>query len=316
MDFMVNKSHLPNSANLQFLYMFYKMVSAGIIMYPLSLVFAVLSTILSLIKKNEIIAFFSVGYSPLRLLLPILSVALLVTSFFLLLQFSSITSFDNKAKLILKGRYLSNVNNDLFFKFNNNIIFIKQLDTVRKVAKDMKIFFIQHGTITKIFAIKKAKFEHNAWKPDSVISYQVNDDDIVIKRLKIDILQGFKPDILGKLESKQAMTLKTAIEAISLLQQENVNINFIKTYIYSAIIPPLSFVGLIILIFLHMPISDRISNVSLFVAVSLFGAVILWGVFLLAKRMSLMGIVSVDIAFLLPFVLIVSALVYTFKRSV
>jgi phosphoglycerol transferase MdoB-like AlkP superfamily enzyme len=65
-----------------------------------------------------------------------------------------------------------------------------------------------------------------------------------------------------------------------------------------------------------MPISDRISNVSLFVAVSLFGAVILWGVFLLAKRMSLMGIVSVDIAFLLPFVLIVSALVYTFKRSV
>jgi lipopolysaccharide export LptBFGC system permease protein LptF len=61
---MVNRGKLPDSINIQILYISYKLVSSAILIYPLALLFGMISTIVLLIKQNELIAYFSLGYSP------------------------------------------------------------------------------------------------------------------------------------------------------------------------------------------------------------------------------------------------------------
>ena len=314
MDFMINKDKLPDSTNLQILYIFYNSINAATLIYPLSLLLGVLVTILSMVKKNEMIAFLSIGYSYKRLLLPVIVVAFLVTSFFIFIQGVVNFSFSDRASSILKGRYFSNVNKNLFFKFNDNIIFIKSLDVVQKKAYDMKVFILNKGQLKKIYDIKEVKFSNNYWKSDSIIEHTLYDDKVIDKKIHIEILKGFKPNILNKLESKKAMTLKIAFQALYLLQKENVNVNFIKTYIYNSIIPAFTFILLIIIIFLQAPIHSRISNTSLYVAVSLFSGVILWGAFLLIRKMSISGIISPDIAFLTPFIILLGFTIYYFRK--
>ena len=314
MDFMINKSKLPDSANLQILYIFYNSANAGVLIYPLSLVLGVLVTVLGLIKKNEMIAFLSIGYSFKKLLLPIAVVATMVTSFFIFIQLITNTSFSDNAQSIIKGKYFSTLNKNLFFKFNENVIFIKKLDVLHKTAYDMKIFVLKDSKLSKIYEINKASFRHNVWNSDSITVYFIKNNKIINKKITKKLLKGFKPDILNKLESRSIMTLKIAIEALYLLKKENININFIKTYIYNAIIPPLSFILLVMILFLKAPIHSRISNVSLYLAISLFSAIILWGVFLLIRKMSISSIISPDLAFLTPFVILLSLTIYYFRK--
>ena len=314
MDFMINKSKLPDSTNLQILYVFYNAANASLLIYPLSLLLGVLVTIINLVKRNEMIAFLSIGYSLKKLLLPFFVLSILVTLFFIVIQFNLTSSFSDKAFSILKGKYLSNVNNNLFFKFNNNVIFIKKLDVIRKKAYNMRIFKLKNDNLENIYEIKEAVFENNVWKSNNVIEHKLLKDRILIKELNIDILKGFKPDILNKLESKQAMTLRIAIESLYLLKKENININFIKTYIYNATIPPLSFILLIVILFLKAPIHSRISNVSLYIAISIFSAIILWGMFLVIRKMAISGVISPDIVFLTPFMILLGLAIYYFRK--
>ena len=314
MDFMINKSKLPDSANLQLLYVFYNSANAALLIYPLALLLSVLVTIISLVKKNEMIAFLSIGYSLKYLLKPIISVALIVSMFFILIQSFLSTSFSDSAKSILTGKYLSNINKNLFFKFNNNVIFIKRLDVLNKVAYDMQVYVMNEDKLLNVYSLKKAVFKNNAWKSDTIILHTIQKNKIVDKNVKLSFLKGFKPSILNKLESKQSMTLKIAFQTLYLLKKENINVNFIKTYIYNAIIPPLSFVLLIMIIFLKSPIHARISNISLYISLSLFSAIILWSLFLLVNKMSIGGIISPDLAFITPFVILLSLSIYYFRK--
>jgi len=313
-DFMLNKDRLPNSANLQILYIFYNGVNASILIYPLALLLAVIVTVISLVKRNEIIAFLSLGYSFKKLFKPIVTLSTIITLFFILLQLNTNTSFGDKAKSIITGKYFSNINKNLFFKFNNNIIFIKKLDVLHKTAYDMKVFFIQNKKLKYIYDIKKAKFENNSWKSDEIIKHIIFPTKIIDKKINVELLKGFKPDILNKLESKVYMTLKIAFQALYLLKKENMNVNFIKTYIYNAIIPPLSFILLIVIVFLKAPIHTRISNTSLYIAVSLFSGIILWSVFLLIRKMAISGVISPDLGFILPFIILLALSVYYFRK--
>ena len=313
-DFMINKDRLPDSTNLQVLYIFYNGMNAALLIYPLALLLGVLATIITLVKKNEMIAFLSIGYSFKHLLKPIFSVAFIITTFFILLQGVINTSFSDQAKSIISGKYFSNVNKNLFFKFNDNIIFIKKLDVLHKTAYDMKVFFMKKNKLVYIYDIKKAIFKNNTWQSDEIIAHVLTNKAIITKKIKIEILKGFKPDILNKLESKVYMTLKIALQALYLLKKENMNVNFIKTYIYNAIIPPLSFILLIVIIFLKAPIHSRISNISLYIAVSLFSGIVLWSLFLLVKKMAVSGIVCADIAFITPFIILLGLAIYYFRK--
>ena len=314
-DYMMNVSKLPDSINLEILYIFYNSMNASITIYSLTLVFATLMTILNLVKTNEMVAYLSIGYSFKRLLFPIMTGALLVSLIFIFLQSITNVSFQDRAKSILSGEYFKeNVDNNLFFKYRDTVIYMKKLDSVKKTAYGMKLFSVKDGHIQNIYEVSKAKFINNEWLADEIVKYSVYDTEFKKEIVNIHLLKGFKPDILNKLESKKAMTLKIAVQALYLFKKGNIDLNFIKTYIYNAIIPPITFILLISLIVLRAPIHPRISNISLYVFVTIFSSILLWGMFLLAQKMSISGIVSPEIAFFTPFIFLLSFTIYYFRK--
>ena len=60
-DFLQNFKSIPQSANLQLLYIFYNAFFTLTLTLPLSIVFAWISTLITFIKNNEYVAFYSLG---------------------------------------------------------------------------------------------------------------------------------------------------------------------------------------------------------------------------------------------------------------
>jgi len=311
---MVNRGKLPNSINIQILYIFYKLISSAILIYPLALLFGMISTVVLLIKQNELIAYFSLGYSPKKLLLPFFMFSFLITSFFIAIQFTKVAYFDSMASQIKKGNKSKMVTKNLFFKFNKSVIFITKLNLFSQTAEGMKIFVLKNGKLEKSFFIEKARFKGDSWYSENIVRNEVKNSVLEQKSMKESFLKGFKPDILNKLETKSNMSLKEAIDALYLLKKEKVKIDFIKVYIYNAIIPPLSFVLLIIILFLKAPFHSRLFDVNFYISLSLISSILLWALFLIARKMALGGILSVDIVFLTPFLILLSLSIYYFRK--
>ncbi len=312
MDFMLNRAKLPDSINTNILYIFYKMGIASLTMYPLSLVFATILTIMNMIKKNELVSFLSLGYSIKKLLKPVFSGSLIIILFFVSMQLFMNKSFNDRIDELLKGVNYNNTN--MFFKFKNKVIYIKKLDVIKKIAYNMKVFTLKNDKLYKISIIKKAYFKNNYWETSNSIDNLITDKKIVSYSSQKLFLRGFKPTILNKLESKQHISLKIAIETLFLLKNTDININFLKTYIYSATIPPLSFLLLSVILFLKSPIHPRISNIGLYIFISIFSVIILWGAFLIFRKMALNNILSADIVFLTPFSILLVLTIYYLRK--
>jgi len=312
---MMNFNKLSDSINLEILYLFYNSLNASLLIYFLTLLFAAIFTIINLVKNNEMVAFLSMGYSPKKLLFPIITGAFFVTFVFIFIQSISSVSFKDRAKSILSGKYFtSNVDKDLFFKYQNKVIYIKKLDSVKKIAYNIKLFVIKDGKVSNIYEIAEAKFKDNQWISNRIVKFSIEDNYFRKDIVHLSLLKGFKPDILNKLESRKAMTLKIALQALYLFKRGDIDLNFIKTYIYNALIPPISFILLIFLSVLKAPIHPRISNISLYIFVWVFSSILLWGVFLLAQKISAAGIVSPESVFITPFLLLLGLTVYYFRK--
>ena len=69
-DVMDNLSGLPDSANLKLLYALFRSYYAMDLLFPISLVFAMIATKVSLIRSNSLVAYYSLGYSKADILRP------------------------------------------------------------------------------------------------------------------------------------------------------------------------------------------------------------------------------------------------------
>jgi len=313
-DFMFNKDKLPDSFNLEFLYAFYQAGNATLLIYPLSLLFAMIITALDLVKKNELIALLSLGYSIKKLYKPFFIFSFFVTCSFIGFQFTKYSLFAQNANFIKNMDFSNKTNKNLFFKFTDKIIFIKKINIYSKSANGIKFFKMNNNRVKKIYFVKKAIFTNNEWYSDDILLKEIKNNKIIIKHIKGGFLRGFKPNILNKLETKSNMTLREAVEALFFLKKEDINTNFIKAYIYNAIIPPLSFLFLMAILFFKVPIHTRISNIKLYILISLLSAVLLWALFLLCRKMALNGILSPDIVFFTPFLLLLVLAIYYFRK--
>ncbi|MGB5867921.1 MAG: LptF/LptG family permease, partial [Arcobacteraceae bacterium] len=114
---------LPNSANLQLLYIIYDIFFTLTITLPLSLVFGWIVTLTFLIKDNALVSFYSLGVSKRDVLLPILLITTFFTFLLIGLQSTPLAySYEEKEK-ILKNRYFVNEQNNIFLKYNEYFVY-------------------------------------------------------------------------------------------------------------------------------------------------------------------------------------------------
>lgn len=324
-DFLQHYKNLPDSANLQLLYILYNSFFTLTITLPLSLVFAWIITLSVIIKSNELVAMLSLGVDKKRVYKPIIYTSLV---FLFLLVGSQATplayAYEEKSK-ILDGEYFVDKKEDIFLKYNEYFVYFKKLYPLEKVAEDVHIFKIKNKDIVENIIAKKAYFQNNRWyvvdatviKKPHILNWSDSKLEITHEKF-LHTLEGFKPKILDSVyDAKSIFSITDAISAIFLLKNQDVSTSKIRSALYFQIVGAFFILPIIALVFVFTSVSSRSFSFGTFISLSIFATLSVWGVFFMLHKFSNGGIVSPEISLLLPLLLwyIISYIVFKKKES-
>jgi len=162
-DLLTNYKELPDSANLQILYLSFKMMDAINYTLPLSLVFSMIVTKFAMIKSNELITLYAVGISKNSVLKPIFLSSFIISILYIGLNFTPFAYSYEYSRNLLKYSVISNNSTNLFLKDENNYIFFEELDPLKKSARGIEIFEILNNDLAKIISAKEGYFNEDRW---------------------------------------------------------------------------------------------------------------------------------------------------------
>jgi lipopolysaccharide export system permease protein len=311
MDFLQNYKDLPDSANLQLLYLIYNGFFMLTLTLPLSLVFGWIVTLVIFVRNNELVAFTAVGARRNKIYVPVVITSFILVVVLILIQMTPMAySYEQKIK-ILDGEYFTNTKSDIFLKYNDNYIYFKKLFPFKKQAEDIHIYRVKDDDILETIIAKRAYFQNDKWYVvDAKIIKKPKDLNFKTSKLEVrhekflNTLDGFKPKILDNVyEEKSNFSIIDAISALSLLNKQGVNTDKIRASIYYEIVIPFFILPLIMLIFIFTSYNRRFFNIGSFSSLSIFGTLVVWGIFFILHKFSNNGVIMPEISLLLPMLL-------------
>ncbi len=312
-DYMQNAQKLSKSANLLVIYFVYKAFFAIEMLLPLALVFGMISTKIFLIRSNALVSFYSLGYSRVDVLRPFVFVSTLVAILFIYLH--SFTNYVRAPEYSMnirnKGQYLSPTR-DLFFIYKGEYIYFSKMLPLQEKAQGIRVFSVENNSLKTVLIAKEASYRDGAW--------QIKKADIITKPDKMDfdshgisvtegenlsILQGFRPKMLDQVyEGKVNFTIGDAFEAMSLLNEQNVDTSSIKGALYKIFVYPFFVPCLVVIIFFFVPMSVRFLNVSLFSFGAILATLMVWGILFMLTELSNSKTVPSEVGVVLPVVVL------------
>ncbi len=304
-DLMQNFKHLPDSANLQILYTTNIFLNFINFTLPLSLLFAMVSTMMKLIKSNQLVALYSVGTSKSDVIKPIFFLSLFIILGYISLQNTNFVRSAEIADNIKKHGVVTDNTHGLFLKSDHSYIYIKELNPIDKTATGIKIFKIKEKDLQEIIHAKKGSFSTNRWNLKDVIDIQLigqNNKKIVkSNHTTMSALSGFEPHIVNSLfKGKGKLTIKESINAINFLESQSLNSDKIRATLFYMILFPL-FVPIVMLaLFYPLPAQRRGKNLTLINSAYILSILLLWGVMFSLSKISLNGALSPYLGIALP----------------
>ena len=312
-DYMGNSAKLSISANLLLIYLVYKAFFAIDMLLPLALVFGMISTKIFLIRSNALVSFFSLGYSRVDVLRPFVVVSVAITLLFISLhgwsKFARADEFSNNIRNT--AQYL-NPTKDLFFAYKGKYVYFEELLPLQEKAVGIRVFSVKNNSLKSILEAKSASYRGDAWqikkadiitKPDDMT---FSSPGIKVNAAKnLEILKGFRPKMLDQVyEGKVNFTIKNAIDAILLLDHQNIDTSTIKGALYKIFVYPFFAPLLIIIIFFFVPMSVRFLNVSLFSFGAILSTLLIWGVLFALIELSTNKTIPSEVGVILPIILL------------
>jgi len=321
-DILQNLKNLPDSANLQILYFLYKFLDSVNYILPISLIFAMIFTKLKMIKNSELVSLYSFGISKNSVIIPIFSISLLITLFYIFLNATSFAYANEYAKNIKKYHRLASSSNDLFLKNFDTYIYIKYLNPFKKEAVGMKLFVTENGDLKKIIKAKKAVFKDNSWELRDVVIVKKPKVSIkgggkleIEKKDKMTALSDFKPKIIRNVfEGRTSFSIIDAYYAIKLLKPQEINIEKIKGILYLMTIFPLFAPFFILASFYYIPISARFFDTALLGTVFILSSLVLWGILFILAKITINGIMIPEVGIVLPIALLMSVAIFLYLK--
>jgi lipopolysaccharide export system permease protein len=256
-------------------------------LYPLAIVFSFLMTLSSMIKFNELVSFYSLGFIPKKLIKPFLFFAVLITLFMYALQFSKLSYANQYAKAIKDNFNYKTY--DLFLKYKNNIVYIKVINPFSKMAWGVKVFNYKNNELKKVISAKKAVYKNNSWHAKNAEILILNDDKWVKKKKELVFLKNFTPKILTNLKTLDNISFYDAYILIRYFK--DIDLNMILSILFFKIFTPLAMILIMIYLFFTAPIHVRVSNVSMFIVKAVMLSVLIWAVELMMFKFSKQGII-------------------------
>lgn len=326
MDFLQNSKDLPNSANLQLLYLMYNSFFTLTLTLPLSLVFAWILTLVIFVRNNELVAFTSLGARRFNIYFPVVLISLIALVALVLFQMTPLAYSYEQKKKILDGNYFTNTKSDIFLKYDDNFIYFKKLYPLKKQAEDIHIYKVKDKDIVETIIAKKAYFQNDKWyivdakivKKPKEMNFETSKLEVRYEKF-LNTLDGFKPKILDNVyEEKSSFSILDAISALMLLSKQDVNTDKIRSALYYEIFIPFFILPLIMLIFAYTSHNRRFFNMGSFTSFSIFGTLVVWGVFFMLHKFSNSGVIKPEISLLLPMGLwfVITYFIYKKKNKV
>ncbi len=280
-------SKLPSSSNLVVLYLFYLFIYSALLLYPLSIIFSFLITLNQMIKFNELVSFYALGFSPKKIFKPFFISAFLITLFMLFLQSTKLAYSNEYAQAIKDLRKLTTKN--IFLKYQNKIVYIKQLNPVLKVANYISVFDMKDNTLNKVIFAKKAVFKKDVWVSKKATIIFINKKRWQKEVTNLVFLKNFKPKILSNLQKLRDISLYDAYLIVKYFK--DIDLNTILSMVFFKIFTPLSILALMFYIFITAPIHIRLSNITVFMIKSISLSILVWGGELILYKFAKQGVI-------------------------
>jgi len=297
LDYMQNSPHL-DGLNIKILYLFYKGMYALNLLFPISLVFAMIVTKMVLIKSNALVSFYALGYSKKALLAPFFVTSTIFTLIYISMHFTQFVNAESDAKNLL-NRKLDTSTKDIFVKYNNSFVYIGTLSPLTKKAHFIRIYRLKNGNLSQIIYGETATFDGEKWKIKNAKIVNkpnpktLNGEGVTISNESvIYTLNGFKPEVLSSvMEGKHYFTIQDAWLALGVLNLQSIETSKIRAVIYYMVIAPLFAPFLVVIFFLFIPPHARYIN-SFWTSFTLIGLTLMvWGIIYLLYRISLSGVI-------------------------
>jgi len=319
LDFLIGGTNLP-SFNIKVLYIFNRWQESLNLLYPLAIIFGGIWTKISFIKQNTLGALYALGVSRVELFRPFLFASFLTYLIFVGLNFTSFASASDVANALKKHKYNIKNTQDLFFKYNNNFVYIKTLIPPEKKLKNLTLFKLKDNKVVEIQEAKEAEYIGSEWLAKD-IKRQIIISNNGEKRLKIEklkslyTLKNYNPKILNSIYENKKLTLYESIIAKNLLSTQGIETNKIRADIYNKTVIPLFSIALLMILFFRFPFHARYINIVAVTTQALGGTLFIWGILFASYRMGLNGVISPEIATIVPMLLIWSYAIYTFSQA-
>ncbi len=264
-DFIQHISSIEG-INREFLYFIYSAASSMMVIYPLALVFAAIVTLSRLIARNHLIVLGSFGYPKKVLAKPLLSAIFLIYFIIVALNFTQFAYSGDTARAIIDKRKLFKSVENLFFKYNDSFVFVKELDVPNKVLKNITMYTINSRRIENILRIERATFEDGAWRATGIINEHIVFVGEKPQRYQIEplgdslILEGYFPKVISLLYEGKRMSIQDGLKALKLLNEQRVDNSKVIAALYEKLLMPLFAPIVVLLILIYTPISKRYMN--------------------------------------------------------
>ncbi|QQF52798.1 LptF/LptG family permease [Campylobacter fetus subsp. venerealis] len=321
-DTLTNLKDFPKSANLQLIYLSLTALTAVNYVLPISLVFALIVSKINMIRSNELVSFYSLGISKNTLILSPFIISLIITCLYIYLSSTSFAYARDYQKSLINFQGFNKSSNSIFLKYENKFIYIDELYPAIGEANKIKIFETQDGDIIGQITAKKAKFEDNSWKlfDVDIISLpprlELNATGYIENTQKeLLILSGFKPRTIENIyQTNSNYSITDAIDSLKTLKNEGINLNKIKSTLYSLIFFPLFAPLMVLILYYYLPITGRFFNLALASFIYVIVTLCIWGVLFVLIRFSLNGVIIPEIGIILPIIILASFAVFKFYQ--
>ncbi len=323
-DFLQNFKSIPQSANLQLLYLLYNGFFTLTLALPLSIVFGWIITLIIFIKNNEFVAFNALGATNRNIYLPVMGISVLLLISMIILQMTPLAYSSDQKRKILDNQYFTNTKSDIFLKYNDYYVYFKKLLPLEKKAQDIHIFKVLDNDVVESIIADEAYFQDDKW---NIVNAKIvtKPKELDMKTSKIEVryekslntLEGFKPKILDNVyDNKSDFSIIDAILAIKLLNEQGIKTDKIRSILYNLTIIPFFIIPFILLIFAYASLNSRFFNMGKFTSIWIFGTLTVWGVFFLLYKFTNGGIVIPEVSILLPMVLWLIISIYTYNKKI
>jgi lipopolysaccharide export system permease protein len=320
-DYFQHVQQLNVSSNYKILYLFYMWQEALGLLYPLAIVFALIMTKLSLVKNNTMGALHAFGYNKKRLFIPLFAVASFTYIVFTLLHTTEFSYAKDKAAVLLKNELHTYNVNDLFFKYNNTFVYIKNLDPVAKKIEDITIFKVEGYQVRYTINAPTAIFNGKEWDAqNAILKTHIYKEGKLEKyniehKKSIKTLQGYKPKIIESLYEGKALNIIDAFNTWQLLSKQNLNSDKIRAALYDKIVVPLFALALLLLLFFKLPFHARMMNFGSIIALSLGTTFVIWGMLFGLSQVGSNGVLAPEFTAILPIAFLWLYAIYVYIKD-